>query len=718
MKAVLGGVLAVVLACSAVGVCAEPAAAPVEAPLPTLDEAAGKVFKKITDLVIARGAGISFVVASPPGDSLLDAYVTMAVRMYGRRTARFGPLRQTPLLPWPRGTAGPDRLDPRIVARLKGVFDARAERSLLFRCHVETQADGRRRLHVAGYDAGTGRRLLHEATAFRLPESHAFLGTAERVPLPTTERLWLQVFERMFAGGAHPDDALPPEARFLFDSGLWAEAVKRIPVPPKPQADGMLMYRVAALQLAGLAEEAEAVVLAAIKQRPDFGPLYALRSWLRLRADAATDALALLEQARRSDLPHEAYYVYAHGLLSAERKDFKTAEKDFEAAGKLGGGIGALAQLQRARSLRNRGELEEAVRVYAAAPARQADTERAMVLLALGRMDEAVAIQSAILKKYGPDDPVLVRDLVAILRLSGKDCDALEILRKAINRMPFQSGLHEALADCAGDLWMLDQAEASWREALRQQPGRTAVAVQLARVLRRSSRFIEADALLGKLPADDPTVRLERAQLLADVGHTEAAHAALAALAKEPDSLIEARLAAAEICLAGKAPGRGETAVLHVQKALAAGESAEGFALLARAFLTIGRSDAALQAAERGLKMAPGATCARLNLARALDAQGKSEQARKEALAAVESDPFSPEALTLAGTLAAADGESARAAELWRQALALDRWDAELHERLARLLGESPEAATHTEAAHKLHEAARRAAEKIKPPVE
>jgi len=714
MRAALGGVL--VLVCGAVGVCAEPdAAAPAPAPVPTLEEAIRATYVAVTDMVIAQGVGRSYVVASPTGDSLMDAYVTTVMRMHGLSAARFGLLRQTPMLPWPRGATGPGVLDPRIVQRLNGVFDPRAERSLLFRCHVETDSDGRRRLRVAGYAGKTGRRLLNESTVFRLPESHAFLVTVERKTLTTAERLWLQVFEKMFADRDRAADALAPEARFMFDAGLWSEAVKRMPVPPKPQADLALMYRIVCLQLAGRAKDAEAAVLAAIKLHPDCGPLYALRSWLRLRADAATDALALLEQARRSDLPHEAYYVYAHGLLSAERKDAKTAEKDFERAAKIGAAIAEDAQLQFARMLRNKGELDSAVKAYAKVSSREADTERATVLLALGRGGEAIAVQSEVLKRQGPDDLVSVRDLVAIMRLSGKDADALGVLRNAIKRMPFRPCLHETLAECAGDLWKMNLAEASWREAMRLQPGKTEVAVHLAGVLRQTYRFVNAHALLGKLPADDPAVRFERALLLADVGHTDAAQAMLAELAKEPDTLAEARQASGEIWLSGTAPDGGEKAVLHVQKALAAGETAEGFALLARAFLTTGRSDAALQAAERALKMAPGATCARVNMARTLDAQGKPELARKEALKAVESDPHSPEAFSLAGTLAAADDDNARAIELWNRALSLNQWDADLHERLARLLGDTPESKTHAEAARKLKEARRLAAEKIKP---
>jgi len=712
-RAALGGVLAVGLACGAIGVCAEPAPEP--PPVKTLDEAVWVAYEAVIEMVIAQGVGRAYVVASPTDDSLLDAWVTTIMRGHGLSMARFGLLRQTPMLPWPRGAAGPARLDPRIVERLKSEFHPRAERTLLFRCHVETSPDGQRRLRVAGYDGKNGQQLLDGAIPFRLPESHTFLVTARRRPLPTAERLWLQVFEKMFKHKDRTGDALSREARFLLDAGLWAEALKRMPVPPKPKADLAIMYRIVCMQLTGHAQDAEAAVLAAIKLYPDCGPLYALRGWLRLRADAATDALALLEQARRSDLPHEAYYIYAHGLLSAERKDAKTAEKDFERAAKLAGAIAEDAQLQVARMLRNKGELENAVKAYAKVSSREADTERATVLLALDRADEAVAIQSAVLKKYGPDGAALVRDLVAIMRLCSKDVDALGVLRNAIKRMPFRPSLHESLAECAGDLWKLNLAEASWREAVRLQPGKTEVAVHLAKSLRRTCRFVAAHTLLGKLPADDPAVRLERARLLADVGHIDAAQAMLGELIKEPDTLVEARLASAEIWLAGNAPDRGERAVRDVQKALAAGETAEGFALLARAFLTAGRSDAAQQAAARALKMAPCATCARVNMARVLAAQGKLEQARKEVLAVVQSDPHSPEALSLAGTLAVVAADNARAIEHWTRALDLNPWDADLHERLARLHGETPAAKPHTEAARKLRNSRRQAAEKIKP---
>ena len=142
----------------------------------------------------------------------------------------------------------------------------------------------------------------------------------------------------------------------------------------------------------------------------------------------------------------------------------------------------------------------------------------------------------------------------------------------------------------------------------------------------------------------------------------------------------------AELYLTLKKP---DEAVRNAQIAVSLRPDAQTYSALSGAFLSSGDADNALSTAKSALEKGPKSADAHLAMGRVLDATGQSADALNEVQAALKLNPYSVDALSLQGTLRRNQNDSRECAALWQRALTLNPWNADLHYRLAELLGKT-----------------------------
>ena len=149
---------------------------------------------------------------------------------------------------------------------------------------------------------------------------------------------------------------------------------------------------------------------------------------------------------------------------------------------------------------------------------------------------------------------------------------------------------------------------------------------------------------------------------------------------------MAAKLALARLNLDMKQP---DEAVRNAQIAVSLRPEAQTYALLSEAFLSVGDADKALSTAETALEKGTASAPAHLALARVLEVNGQTQEALREIETALRLNPYSVDALSLSGTLRQRLGQYRECATLWQRALSLNPWNADLHYRLAELLGKT-----------------------------
>jgi tetratricopeptide (TPR) repeat protein len=209
-----------------------------------------------------------------------------------------------------------------------------------------------------------------------------------------------------------------------------------------------------------------------------------------------------------------------------------------------------------ARAARERGDLDTAARTLLQAlesepeslPARN---ELAVVLLALGRPDQAQQLLRWVLKR-APDLAAAHTNSGIAWQAMGRFDEALAAFGRAVALEPDDAGARNNLALCLRRLDRHDEAEAELRRALALAPGDAWTVTNLAVLLRDLGRPREARALaepeLGRHP-DAVDLRCAAAAALQDLGEIDGAGAHYdAALAIEPGAGI-ARLGRATLRL-------------------------------------------------------------------------------------------------------------------------------------------------------------------------
>jgi tetratricopeptide (TPR) repeat protein len=657
--------------------------------VPALPDALADVAEVVFSL---RGRGAACYVGQPEGGPLLDGYVA---HMLVARLEQFGVAAHRLRYAHRPGTDGPP---PCLLRTL------RARGRGLYVEPVTFLEEGERWLRVSACDVVTGRQRTQVRLEFHLPEELEALvaGTVDR--LSSEDARWLTLLERMFPA---PEQDEPDgqsvlrlaAADYFFDRGLWEAAAERYldeagASPTRPLALGVM-----SAQLAGEWERAESRLQDGLNQHFDSGPLYALGGWLMLRQNKPEDALMLLEQARVVDIAREGLYVYARGLMALENPDTEVAEQLLTRAADLLPDNTSV-QVEAGRLHWNRADLERALEYYRRAtktPGCTADTwaELAMVLDASGDLEEAArALRQAF--RLRNDSTVITRHLAAVLRRLGQHGEALAVLRGAAEANPCRPGLLAAYGDGAAEMWRTEIAEAQFRRATSVTPDFAYGRVRLAEILAVQRRYREAQSLLTELLAerpDYPPARLALGRMLGELGRTAEGASLLKEVAKDPQHEATARLALAELHRRASHP---EEAVQHAQIAVSCREDAQTYAALCEAFLGADQVDKADTAAQSAAESGAHSAEAHAALARVRRAQDRLDEALEHAEEALEINPYSVGALRLLGGIRKERGELRECAAAWQRALALDRWHAEMHFELSRLLGEQldePEAA-------------------------
>jgi len=672
-----------------VAIAGQPAAPAAERAEPPPAPAVPLLRRAVAELaggVEALGQPTSRYVLTAAGDSLLAGYVAELLRVHlalsGLETRSY------------EGTLG--KLDPEQSDRLPDclVQELGGKTADLFVCCAATLRGGLRSLTVAVYEMG-GSLRARMRTGFRLAKDQQALLTAEPAQISPADRDWLELFGRMFPaadvdGGSSETALCAAEAGYFMRAGLWRQAADTLVRIAAPEPSERLMQAVFSLQLAGSGKQAASLVTGALQQYPDSGPLYALRSWVSLRQGRPEDAVMWLEQARLADMAREGLYRYARALLAIEQGDSQTARNELERAARLTP-TSLPVQLQLARSYRDAGELDKALshyRLAAASPGSTAETwaELAVMLDAAGRTQDAIeALKQAF--RMRTDSAGITRHLALLLKRQGQFEEALDVLRRSAEANPCSPALLAAYADAATEMWRIPEAERAYMDSVSVNGLFPYGEVGLARVLARQRRYQEARSRLTDLLAIRPDyqpARIELARILGELGHLEEALSLLTEASKSPEHEAAAHRAMARVYLNA---GRGQEAVQAAQIAAFSRPDAVTYALLARAFLSIGETKKAETAAASALEKDPLSPEAHLAMARVRAAQDRTEDARQEAERAIQLYPCYVEALAFSAELAEAAGQFRRSVERYESALSLNPWDAELHYAVAGVLG-------------------------------
>jgi len=658
---------------------------PVEAPA-VLSDALGAVAAALAKGV-EPGDGTALVL--PARGSPLDGYAAALMPLYLQREG----WRQVRLfnglqLDLPRGRELPLRLPAHAVFALRNAAQA------VFVTADTDEAGVGGELQAALYDPAEGQRLVQARVPFSLPPSYRFLLCEVGRAWEPSDKEWLELLDELFAPAN--EEGLDFAARltlagglYLFRQGFWKQSAEALLELCQPSANGRFLRAVMALELGGEAQKAMDAVQTAIEKNPDSGPLYALRGWLLLHAGSPGDAFWLLEQGRVYDIAHEGYYWYGRALVALAGGEEQKAEKALIKASELLPGQ-AFAHSRLARFYWNKARLEEAVKFYRRATQAEGENARAwaelgMALDASGDLDGAVeAFRKAFL--LDPTRLHVARQLSSLLERKREYGQALDVLRCAAEANPYDTDVLAAYGDAAARRWLVDVAKSAFGAAVERDERFAYGKVRLAQVLAMERNYEAAEKMLRQTlaahPGYEPAV-VALGQLLIEMGRAGEAITVLSGGVAEGSEQVSRKLALAMACMKD---GRYEDAVRHAQIAVSSSPGPDSYSTLARIFMAFGDLEKAQIAANRALESGFKSARAHLVMARLQHARGEHEKALEHCLESLKVDPFLAEAFVFCGELYHKAEDYGRCAQMWKKALELDRWDAELHWRLAELL--------------------------------
>lgn len=141
--------------------------------------------------------------------------------------------------------------------------------------------------------------------------------------------------------------------------------------------------------------------------------------------------------------------------------------------------------------------------------------QQALALHQAGELGEAARLYGKILS-VDPGNADALHLLGVAARRAGRINDGIQLMREAVERNPLLLSAHINLANTFLEVGRLEEAEESFRQALRFRPEDPGILAQLGRLLLRRGAFDESEPLLDRACAHaaDPRVRLasERAR--------------------------------------------------------------------------------------------------------------------------------------------------------------------------------------------------------------
>lgn len=346
---------------------------------------------------------------------------------------------------------------------------------------------------------------------------------------------------------------------------------------------------------------------------------------------------------------------------------------------------GSAQNLDKARSLVERGSFAEAARVCEQILARATEDPGARYLLgvsqyALGRVDGAVREFQRVLAKAPDHVPSLTHLGIALTRL-GRNRDAIAPLQRAVALDPRPAVLHYALASSMLSCGDLVQAAAGYRATLSRDPSFGDAANGLGVALKRQGQIADAInsfRLAIRLKPASAEAHSNLGSALFDAGDAAAAIESFKdSLAIRPrDEATLHELAAASIGVARDLLARGDPggATATLERALVQPGLPEQFnarLLLAEAYEQIGRAAEAIVALESAVTLQPDSAAAHYALGSALHRQGRLPSAIASYERVFALDPAHRAVHTQRGFALEAQGKPDEARACFQAALAL-----------------------------------------------
>ena len=662
---------------------------------PALREAVSKLANDLTSETAPQEAMVL-----PAGSSELTGYAasTMAVFLQRYNWKTRPDAGEEPLQSM-RAPELPDQL----AEPLRTAFDGGGQVVLVAAEKPGDEVPGS--LGAALYKLKSGEKVASAAREYTLSELQ-FLASTPNPGWKNLDRIWYKLLLKLFRKFNPAEFALEghlelAEGYYFFRAGYFAKAAERLGGYADDSPNGLFLRLIMALHLSGQTEKADKLLQSALEVHADSGPLYALKVW-RVREKDMKDAVVLLGHARFSDVKNEGYYWCARGLIALEEDNDDRAERVLlKAAEALPDD--SFIQMQVAEFYWDNAKLERAIKYYRKALDADPENAEAWYELAMaqdttGQADKAIeTLRRAF--SLDPGRPHVSKRLSLLLERRGRYHAALEVLREAASANPLHVDILSTYGDCAAHQWRLDEAAEAYRNALKADPEFTYAKVRLAEIRSRQSKWKEAEktlrGILEKNPEYVPAV-VALGRLLTAQGHTQEAIELLTKGATNLDQEVSRRLALCEAYLQG---GEASKAIRDAQIAVGARPGPQTYSMLARALIAAGELNKAEMAVDSALEAGSFSSEAHLARARVLRARDKIEEALKQCKKALELDPFSVDAMDLCGSLYKENTKPEKCADMWRQAIQLNRWAPELHWKMAELLraelNQKDEAARH-----------------------
>jgi tetratricopeptide (TPR) repeat protein len=313
--------------------------------------------------------------------------------------------------------------------------------------------------------------------------------------------------------------------------------------------------------------------------------------------------------------------------------------------------------------------------------------ERGDLLAQQGRLDEAEAVVATL-----PEGPQ--RDMLngSILLQRHRYAEALDAYGRGLARWPENLGAHLAAGQAAERMGNRDRAIAEYRAALRLDTQNPDARVALGRIALAAGSPDEAADLLGPVARSDSrsAVHAEALRLLAQArqqsGDPNGARAAALQLRALPGHEAAGWVALAELERKTKGPAAARTSLESCKLDLTDPANVEVLRALVQVQLDTGARPQALALVARAVAAHPDDAGLRDVEGRTLLVTGQLEPARAAFERAQSIDASFAPALAGLATVEAAQGHTARAIELYDQALILNPLDGATAYQAAQLV--------------------------------
>lgn len=343
-----------------------------------------------------------------------------------------------------------------------------------------------------------GDRSVSEAVAALFAEARS-LHAAGR--LPEAEK----VYQRLIHADPNHADGLEGYALLADQAGRPDIAVElmRRAIAADPTA-GRHKVRAAAHQKMGMRDEAEADLRVAIALAPCDAEAQGQLGSLLLQSGRPGEALDFCREAARL-APDQAALHGNLGLarVAAGQDGLSALHRVVALEPAMAGGWNALA------SVLPPTRAEEAARRALSIAPGYADAlcNRGVALLALGRVDEAVACLNAG-SKQNPDDPRTLANLALALEAAGDGNRAGLVWWRILLLQPGAAEGFAGLADLRQKQRRFDAAAKAWRRAIVLAPQRADWTYNLGNALHAGGRAAEADTAYRRAAELDPALTL------------------------------------------------------------------------------------------------------------------------------------------------------------------------------------------------------------------